>query len=513
MNKNEIKQYLEQMSRGDLRDFLKNMNIEVRRGIPARTDAYKIGHWFMLPDGTEFLNSYFVSRPGAKYPFTKFIGAQGIIKKYLCGQQVYEDELDELATLSENFLGDKAYFNREGFKLMLERHNGRLPVSIQCVKEGTRVPTNNMMMQIINTDPDFPWIVNYLETILTHVWYASVVATKSATIVDMIKVKIAESSDLPDEVQSFITRIMLHDFGYRGATCEEAAGVGGLAHLTNSLGTDTMAAIWQGIDYYGGNSTIKDIASSVLATEHSIETAEFGEFGPDDGDRRYLKRMLEKCPKGILSIVADGNSIENFVKMVCEPQFVDLIKKRAAQDNGMLNRVVIRPDSPRWKDDKPEMQINWIACQLMEAYGGTMNSKKRTILDSSVGVIYGDGLSEDEIFTIYEYLSTLWDVTSFVVGQGGGLLQKVNRDTQRSAFKCSAQYRNGVWHDVYKKPQDLSKASKAGRFALIINDDGEYETILEKDLRLDQENLLVEVFRDGELVVEWTMDDLRVDWN
>lgn len=512
MNKKEVKQYLANMPRAELRTFLADMNIDVKRGIGSRTDAYKFGgHWFMLPEGTEYLNSYFVSRLGAKYPFTKFVGAQAIIKKYLCGQQVYEDELDELAKLSENFLGDSTYFNREGFELMLNRHNGKLPVSIQCVKEGSCIPTNTVMMQIINTDPDFPWIVNYLETLLTHVWYASVVATRSANIVNMITRCVNESSDLPDDVKAFIIRVMMHDFGYRGATCEEAASAGGFGLLANSLGTDTMAAIWHAIDFYNADASGKDVAKSVLATEHSIETAEFGEYGPDEGDRRYLTRMLDKCPNGVLSIVSDGNSIEKFVAMVCEPEFVDTIKARGAKDNGMLNRVVIRPDSPRFEGDTPYAQIKWIADQLWNAYGGTINSKSRRVLNSCIGVIYGDGLSEDEIFDIYGKLSKCYDVTSFVVGQGGGLLQKVNRDTQRSAFKCSAQYRNGKWHDVYKKPQDASKASKAGRFALIINDDCEYETILEKDLG-DRENHLIEVFRDGELLVDWSIDDIREDW-
>jgi nicotinamide phosphoribosyltransferase len=306
--------------------------------------------------------------------------------------------------------------------------------------------------------------------------------------------------------------LMLHSFGYRGVTSEEAACMGAIGELSNSLGTDTIAGIFGMIDFYGAPKNGAGVGLSVQATEHSIETAEFGEYGPDEGDRRYLKRMLAKYPTGVLSIVADGNNIEKFVNMVCEPEFVKIIKERAAQDNGMLNRVVIRPDSPRFEGDRPEKQIHWIACQLLKAYGCTTNSKDKTVLDSAVGVIYGDGLSEDEIFDIYTYLRTGWDVTSFVVGQGGGMLQKVNRDTQRSAFKCSAQKRNGTWWDVYKKPQDVTKASKRGRLALIINDDGEYETILEKDLRIDQKNLLVEVFRDGELLVEWTMEDLRADW-
>lgn len=508
----DLKEVLAKLPRNDLRELLKDFNVDVRRGIAGRTDTYKLGgHWNMLPEGTTFLNSYFESRPGAQYSFTKFYGLQGIMKKFLTGQQVYEDEIEQLINITHNHLGDKTYFNEKGFRQILECYDGKLPISIQAVKEGTRVPVGNVMMQIINTDPRFPWLVNYLETILCHIWYTSVVATKSAIIVDAIMKAIEVSCDSPDEMKAFIVRLMLHDFGYRGATCEQAAGAGGLGHLTNSLGTDTVAAIFEAIDYYKADPNGKDIALSVIATEHSIETAEFGEYGPDEGDRRYLKRMLEKYPNGVLSIVCDGNSVEKFVKMVCEPEFVRLITERGIQDNGQLNRVVLRPDSPRFKGDTPEAQVEWIADELYAVYGGTINTKDRRVLNSAVGVIYGDGLSEFQIVDIYTRMMARYDVTSFVVGQGGGLLQKVNRDTQRSAFKCSAQYRNGKWHDVYKKPQDVSKASKRGRLALIINDDGEYETILEQDLG-DRENQLIEVFRNGEILVEWTLDDLRADW-
>ncbi|RLI45111.1 hypothetical protein DRO61_11185 [Candidatus Bathyarchaeota archaeon] len=512
MNEQAVKEFLGNMPRNELRTFLADMNIDVKRGIGSRTDAYKFGgHWFMLPDNTEYLNSYFCSRPGAKYSFTKWEGLQGILKKYMCGQQVYEDELDELATLSENFLGDKCYFNRKGFEKMLKKHNGRIPVSIQSVKEGSRIPIGHVMMQVINTDPEFPWIVNYIETLLMHCWYASVIATKTALLTDFIGQAVEKSCDADPETRAFLKRVMFHCFGYRSATSEETAGVGGLAILSNTLGTDTMAAIWQGIDYYNADPTGKGIALSVAATEHSIQTAEYGEYGPDEGDRRYLRRMLRDNPFGILSLVGDGNSIEKFVGLMKEPEFVDLIIKRAAQDNGKLNRVVVRPDSPRFENDTPIAQVEWIADELYNTYGGGTNSYDLRTLNSAVGVIYGDGLSEFEIIDLYTGLMKRYDVTSFIVGQGGGAMQKANRDDQRSKIACSAQYRNGKWWDVYKDPLDKSKASLPGRLALIINDDGEYETIREEALG-DRENLLIEVFRDGEMLVEWSLDDLRADW-
>jgi nicotinamide phosphoribosyltransferase len=510
----EVRQFLIGMPRKELRKFLadEELNCEVPRGIAGRTDSYKFGgHWNMLPEGTQYLNSYFESRNGSKYPFTKFVGLQRIIKKYLTGKRVWDDELDEMVKFSQEHLADKTYFNEAGFRKMLKKHNGRLPVSIQSVKEGSRIPINHVMMQIINTDPDFPWVVNYLETLLTHVWYPSAVATKSATLVDTIKEAVNASSDLPQDIKDFTVRVMLHCFGYRGASSEESAESGEIGHLSNGYGTDTIAGIFGMIDYYGADEFGKMVGLSVIATEHSVETSEFGQYGADEGDRRYLKRMLKLYTKGVRSLVCDGNNIEKFVAMFCEPEFVKLVKEQASQDNGQLNRVVLRPDSPRFKGDTPADQILWIAEQLWNAYGGTINSKGLRVLDSSVGVIYGDGLSEEDIVTIYAELQKYYDVTSFVVGQGGGLLQKVDRDTQRSAFKCSAQCRDGVWHDVFKNPLDVTKASKRGRLALIIDEDGEYQTILEKDLN-GRENLLIEVFRDGKLLVEWDIDDLRADW-
>lgn len=514
MNKQDVKEFLIGMDRKELRKFLADdeLNIEVPRGIAGKTDSYKFGgHFAMLPDNTTYLNSYFESRGGAKYKYTKFVGLQAILKKYFTGRRLFKGEIEEMIQFAQEHLADKCYFNEKGFRLLMKRHNGRLPVSIQAVKEGSRIPIGHVMMQIINTDEDFPWIVNYLETLLTHVWYPCAVATKSSMLVDTIKKAVNASSDLPQEVKDFTVRVMLHCFGYRGATGEESAGIGELGHLSNGMGTDTIAGIFAMIDFYGADEFGKMVGLSVIATEHSIETGEFGQYGADEGDRRYLSRILKLYTKGVRSIVCDGNSVEKFVAMFCEPEYVKLVKEQATQDNGQLNRVVLRPDSPRFEGDTPIDQILWIADQLWDAYGGTINSKGLRVLDSAVGVIYGDGLSEDEIVTIYTELQKQYDVTSFVVGQGGGLLQKVNRDTQRSAFKCSAQCRDGVWHDVYKNPQDISKASKRGRLALICTD-GVYETILEKDLN-GRENLLIEVFRDGKLLVEWDIDDLRSDWN
>lgn len=208
-------------------------------------DSYKLSHYRQYPPTTKYIYSYFESREGAKWRDTVFFGLQYYMKRYLEGQVVTREKIDEAEELVAAHLGSKKLFNRAGWEYILEKYDGRLPVEIKAVPEGTVVGESNVLMTVTNTDSACFWLPNYLETLLVQVWYPSTVATQSR---EMKKVwtQYLQKTGTPESVN-----FKLHDFGFRGVSCPEQAGLGGAAHLINFLGTDTFAAISLLKKYYG----------------------------------------------------------------------------------------------------------------------------------------------------------------------------------------------------------------------------------------------------------------------
>lgn len=458
----------------------------------ALTDSYKFGHWAMYLDGTQNIYSYFENRVGSLYDETVFYGLQMILKKHLAGIVITQEMIEAAEEFTHlHFLGN-TQFNRQLWERVVNVHGGKLPVRIKAVPEGSRIPISNILMSVEITDEELTKmgeallapLTNHLEGILTHVWAPSNVATISRNIRDTIEKYFKLS--VPEE-NHWLIDYTLHDFGFRGVTCAEGAGMLGSGLLTSFKGTDTPIAVLYGMKYY---NTTEMLGHSVNASEHSVMCQKGAEFDID-----VLKAFIRKFPDGILSIVGDSKSIETFVDAICDDvELIDIISNR----NG---KFVVRPDSPRFEGDTAHDQVLWILERLEKGYGSTINNKGYKELNPKVGVIYGDGLSAPEIQYCIEFLvENEWAASSCVYGMGGGLLQKHNRDTQRSAFKCSARKENGVWYDVSKQPKDASKASKAGRLKLIIID-GEYKTVREDEYP-EYEDILVTVFENGELVNE-----------
>ena len=452
----------------------------MNKNICLTTDSYKLNHWNQYPAGTEKVYSYFECRKGAKFAETPFFGLQYIIKNHLEGVVVTREKIENAAKLCKAHFGDEKYFNREGWEYILNSHGGKLPVVIKAVEEGTVVPINNVLMTIENTDNKCFWLTNFLETILSQVWYPITVASLSREV----KVNIKEYLDLTSD--GGLLNFGLHDFGFRGASSWESAGIGGAAHLINFLGTDTVVAMEVAVNYY--NADLNGLAFSVAATEHSVMTA----LGKD-GEEQVVENLLNEYPTGILSVVSDSYDIYNFVSNIVGTKFKDRILAR----DGVF---VVRPDSITPTHPTPEEEMVWIMENLWANIGGTINSKGYKVIDPSVRVLWGDGIDLEGIKKILYAVTKAGFATENIAcfGMGGGLLQKVNRDTQRCAFKCSAQYRDGQWYDIQKNPKDVSKASKKGKLKLI-KVDGEFETVGEND---PGEDYLKVVFYNGVLVNE-----------
>jgi nicotinamide phosphoribosyltransferase len=461
-------------------------------------DSYKQLHPIMYPEGTEVVVSYGSAREGSEYDSLVWFGLQAIMIKHLEGVVVTKEKIDQ----AEPYLHEHFKFNglgvwtRDKWDYIIEAHGGRLPIEIRALPEGTKVGKGNLLFSIKNTDKNCWWLTNALETVIQQVWYPTAVCTRSNRIVSTIRRYFQETVD--DDTQ-WLVDFMLHDFGQRACTCMEQAGIGGMAHLVNSKGTDTDMSIPYAVNYYAAKR--EGLCYSVPADEHSIATS-LGVIG----EYKIAQKLCEIFPKGILSKVSDSFSIEKAVEEYCHGLTRDFILKRDG-------KFVIRPDSPRWKGDTAAAQVLWIVQQIEKGFGATINTKGFKVLHPKVGVIYGDGLSEQDIYDVLETLKTNgYAASSCVYGQGGGLLQKLNRDTLDFSIKCLAQVRDGELYEIYKSPQGGTKKSLKGLQKPVwdyVNDkEKRIVTVPISDVRKD---LTEVVFQNGSLLNEIDFDTVRAN--
>lgn len=447
------------------------------------TDSYKVSHYKQYPPGTKRVYSYFESRSGATYSHTTFFGLQYWLKQYLVGPVVTRDKIDQAEQLFNAHFGGQV-FNRAGWQHILNEHGGRLPVEIKAVPEGTVVGASNVLMTVENTDPHAYWLTNYLESLLVQVWYPCTVATQSRAMKSIIRNALVKTGD-PSLVD-----FKLHDFGFRGVTCPEQAAIGAAAHLVNFKGTDTVAGLVLLNRFYHEPCA----GFSIPAAEHSTITS----WGKDH-EVDACHNMLTQYPTGLVAVVSDSYDIFN----CCSNIWGGVLKEDVLARDGTL---VVRPDS----GDPPTVVVK-VLNLLGERFGTTTNAKGYRVLNPKIRVIQGDGIDIQMIELILNAMEQAnWSADNIAFGSGGGLLQKLNRDTQRFAFKCSSATVGDEERDVFKQPiTDNGKKSKSGRLKLIARDatpNSEFTTVHASDPRPDQ---LHTVFRDGELLVDQTFAQIR----
>ncbi|MCC6572717.1 MAG: nicotinate phosphoribosyltransferase [Planctomycetes bacterium] len=446
------------------------------------TDSYKASHFLQYPPGTEGMYSYLESR-GGRYGQTVFFGLQYLLSEYL-SKPVTAAMVDEAR---EFFAEHGVPFNYEGWMDVVNRLGGRLPISIRAVPEGTLVPTSNVLMTVESTDKRAFWTVGYLETVLMRMWYPITVATQSWHIRRIISDYLERTSDNASAEIGF----KLHDFGSRGVSSSESAAIGGAAHLVNFIGSDTVAGARLANQVYGA----KMAAFSIPAAEHSTVTA-WGREGEVDAYRNMLTQFAK--PGKIVAVVSDSYDLWHAIeKLWCGTL------KREVIDSGAT--VVIRPDS----GNPPEVVLRAMK-MLAEGFGTTFNTRGFKVLNH-VRVIQGDGVNEDSIREILEVITRAgFSATNLAFGMGGALLQKLDRDTQKFAFKCSEITRNGHSVPVFKDPvTDPGKTSKKGRLDLILRN-GHFRTVSGQG---SYGSVLEEVFRNGEILRRETFDEIRARAN
>lgn len=454
--------------------------------IILNSDSYKYSQFNQYPPNTEYIYSYIESR-GGKYDETVFFGLQAFILEYLTRAITYEDINEAEAIITAH--GEP--FNREGWKYIVDKHKGFLPVEIRAVAEGTVVPTRNVLATIVNTDPKCFWLTSFLETaLLRAIWYPTTVATNSREIKKVILDALIRTGD-PSTID-----FKLHDFGARGVSSLESAGIGGAAHLVNFMGTDTVEALLFARRYYNA-----DMAGfSIPAMEHSTVTS-WGRDREVDSYRNMLKQNAK--PGGLVSCVSDSYDIFE----ACE--LWGTVLKQDVLDSGAT--VVIRPDS----GEPADVVVN-CAMILADNFGFTVNDKGYKVLNN-VRIIQGDGINIDSINEIIYVLEREgFSADNVAFGQGGALLQIVNRDDQRFAMKCSAAMINGEWVEVFKDPiTDSGKRSKKGRMILCYDEEGELTTLTTNDIEKTSSELpwyfdqLETVFINGEVQVLWEWESIR----
>jgi nicotinamide phosphoribosyltransferase len=456
------------------------------------TDSYKASHWLQYPPNTEATFFYVESR-GGLYDRTVFFGLQAILKEYLAKPITHAD-VDEARDV---FAAHGEPFNDAGWRYIVEQHGGLLPLRIRAVPEGTVVPTHQALVTIESTDPKAYWVPSYLETLLLRLWYPVTVATISWHAKQTIRQFLERTSEDAEGQLPF----KLHDFGARGVSSTESAALGGMAHLVNFMGTDTVSGLLAAKAYYHEPMA----GFSIPAAEHSTITS-WGREYEVDAFRNMLTQFAR--PGKIVAVVSDSYDIFHAIR----EHWGKTLREEVIRSGATL---VVRPDS-----GDPVEVVHQCLVLLDEAFGHTLNRKGYKVLNH-VRVIQGDGINPTSIRAILERAtSERYATDNLAFGMGGALLQQLNRDTQKFALKCSAVRIGGTWVDVSKDPvTDKAKSSKRGRMTLLRHREyGQFKTVsidpgaasieaLVKPQGFD--DAMVTVWENGRLARDWTFAQVR----
>jgi len=474
------------------------------------TDGYKVDHRTQYPTGTELVYSNWTPRKSRIAGVDKvvFFGLQYFIKKYL--QEEFDNNFfqkPKAEVLKKYRRRISAYLGPDAitYEHVEALHDlGYMPVEIKALPEGMLVPMRMAMFTIKNTLPEFFWVTNFLETILSCIiWMPCTSATMSLQyrkILDRYADKTGGDKALVDW--------QAHDFSFRGMAGLEAAMMSGAGHLLNFTGTDTIPAIDFLEEYYGADSDKELVGGSVPATEHSVMC-----MGMEDSEIETFRRLINNVYKtGIVSIVSDT---WDFWKVITV--YLQELKNEILARDG---KVVIRPDSgdpvkiicgdPNATAGTPDFK-GAVEC-LWEIFGGTRTDKGYKILDEHIGLIYGDSITLERCEAICSQLEAKgFASTNVVFGIGSYTYQYVTRDTFGFAMKATYGEVNGEGRAIFKNPKtdDGTKISAKG---LIRLDGNELEvTTMADEVSKEEEagGLLEVVYRDGEILKEVKLEGIR----
>jgi len=472
------------------------------------TDGYKVDHRRQYPDNTTLVYSNWTPRKSRINGVDEivFFGLQYFIKKYILEDfETYFFKLPKEKVIAEysrrinNYLGE----NQVGTTHIEALHDlGYIPMVFKALPEGASVPVRVPMFTMYNTLPEFFWLTNYFETLLSAVVW---MPCTSATIAKQYRIILdrfaSETSSIPEFVDW-----QGHDFSMRGMAGIEASLISASGHLLSFKGTDTIPAIDLLEKYYNANSDHELIGGSVSATEHSVMC-----MGTTEGELETFRRLIcDIYPKGILSIVSDTWDLWKVLT-----EFMPALKQDILHRDG---KVVIRPDSGDPVDiicgtpnGKTESVRKGVIELLWDTFGGQLNVKGYKELDSHIGAIYGDSITIERAVQICERLKAKgFASTNIVFGIGSYTYQYNTRDTFGFAMKATYGEVNGEGREIFKDPvtDDGTKKSAKGLMKIELNN-GKYNLVDQATWTEEQKGELKEVFRDGVLLVDHNLADIR----
>lgn len=431
------------------------------------TDFYKIGHRNFYPVGMQQCYSTWTPRDsrlegvGAVVSF----GFQAFIKNYLVDyfnvNFFHQDKEQIVRDYKRIIKYTLSVENPDTSHIEALWDVGYLPLEIKALPEGTLCPLRVPMLTVKNTLPEFFWLTNYIETLAsTSLWQASTSATIAREYRKVLNKYALETVGTTDFVP-----FQGHDFSMRGMSSLESATLSGMGHLLSFVGTDTIPAIQAAEHFYGADVESELVGCSVPASEHSIESS-YGD------DMVYMKRLInEVCPSGIVSIVSDGYDFWDVVGRVVPALKTDIMAR-----NG---KVVIRPDSSdpvKIVCGDPlantELERKGAIEALWDTFGGTVSTQGYKVLDSHIGLIYGDSITVARATEICKQLKAKgFASTNVVFGIGSYTYNYNTRDTFGFAMKATRVVINNEPKDIFKNPKTDSGIKKSAKGLVRVNHD------------------------------------------
>lgn len=500
------------------------------------TDYYKTEHFRMYVPGTTKIYSNLTPRKSRMKGVDSIVvfGIQHFIKKYLIGK--FKTEFFDKKW--EDVEAEYKYAINTPTEHIKALHDlGYLPLKIKALPEGSRCPIRVACMTITNTHPDFYWLTNYLETLIScQLWQPMTSATIAAEYWKILAKYAKETTGSTDFVQW-----QAHDFSMRGMSSVESAILSGMGHLTSFTGTDTIPAIYALRNSYKGAGLI---GASVPATEHSVMC-----MGTKDDEVGTFSRLLDTYPTGILSVVSDTWDLWKVLTKI-----LPALKEKILARDGKL---VIRPDSGdpvdiicglntrfntvfkdahgrELPDNKGVIELLW------DVFGGTKvkgaDGNEYKVLDSHIGAIYGDSITLDRAEAICQRLKQKgFASTNIVFGVGSFTYQYNTRDTFGFAVKATygeveeefvpspeslVRGIRTVGREIFKDPitDDGTKKSAKGLLCVkeVLRPDelgklqhAGYQVIDQCTPEQEEQGELLTVFLDGKLVKEYTLEEIR----
>ena len=486
------------------------------------TDGYKLDHRRQYPKGTEFVYSNWTPRSNTYFQDAEdgvvVFGIQYFIKKYLIDYFNMEFfclpknvAVEKFARRVNTFLGE----NEVGTAHIAALHDlGYLPIRIKSLPEGSICPIRVPMMTVVNTHPDFFWVTNFLETLMSCELWLPMTSATTARVYRKELERHAEKTGFGKDIE---LGFLCHDFSMRGMASLDASIISGMGHLTSFIGSETIPAIDAMEEYYNADAESELIAATVPATEHSVMCA----GGVDDEFGTFKRLITETYPKGFVSIVSDTWDLWKVVM-----DYLPRLKKEVMARDG---RLVVRPDS----GDPVEIicgytkeQLDDCTCYeemyspqavgvyelLWHIFGGTINEKGYKVLDPHIGVIYGDSITIERQREIYRRLEEKgFAATNLVLGIGSYTYQYRTRDSLGFAMKATWCQINGESKEIFKQPKTDSgmKNSLKGLIQVLKDENGKYYAKDCVSREEEEGGCLEEVFENGVLLRDVTLKQIR----